>query len=181
MTMKTVVLGVTGSIAAYKACDLASKMTAEGICVHAVMTASAVKLVAPASFQALTGNPVVTSMFHEASPGEMPHISLADVCDLLVVAPATANIIGKFASGIADDMLSTLALSVECPRLVAPAMNPRMWANPIVSENVEKLKKHGFAFIGPEEGRTACGVSGRGRMSEPADILLEVQRILRGT
>ncbi len=176
--MPEVALGVTGSIAAYKACDLASRMVAEGIGVRVVMTRAALRLVGAASFQAVSGNPVVTSVFHLDSPGGMQHIALADACAMLVIAPATADVIGKLASGIADDALTTLALSVDCPKLLAPAMNPRMWANSILQENVARLAKHGWAFVGPEEGRVACGATGVGRMAEPAAVLDAVRRTL---
>jgi phosphopantothenoylcysteine decarboxylase/phosphopantothenate--cysteine ligase len=172
-----VVLGVTGSIAAYKSCDLASKMVKEGLGVHVVMTGAAQGLIMPLTFQTLTGNPVVTGTF-EPYTSPMPHISLADAAEVLVTAPATANILAKFACGLADDALSTLALSVSCPRIIAPAMNDRMWRNPAVQENVKKVRELGFLLVGPEEGDLACGTAGAGRMAAPETVLAEVLRVL---
>jgi len=177
--MAVVTLGVTGSIAAYKACEIASLLGKDGVDVHVVLTESAAKLVTAVTFQTLTGNPVVTGMFHPYGGGTMPHISLADRSDLLVTAPATANILAKYAHGMADDALSTLALSADCPHLVAPAMNDRMWRNPVVQENVRKLEDLGFAFAGPGQGRLACGTEGTGRMAEPVDILEAVRGLLK--
>jgi phosphopantothenoylcysteine decarboxylase/phosphopantothenate--cysteine ligase len=178
--MSDIVLGVSGSIAAYKACDLASKLVKAGIGVHVVMTESAVRLMGPVTFQTLTGNPVVTGMFHDFVRDPMPHISLADSCAAFVVAPATANIIGKFACGIADDALTTLALSFDGPRLIAPAMNDRMWKQQVVRENVERLRRFGWIFIDPGQGHLACGATGTGRMAEPDEILNTVLESLEG-
>jgi phosphopantothenoylcysteine synthetase/decarboxylase len=176
--MADIVLGVTGSIAAYKACDLASTLRREGHEVHAVLTDSAQRIVTPVTFGTLTGNPVVTGMFHEYAGGAMPHISLADHCDLFLVAPATANALGKFAHGLADDALSTLALAVEAPRLAAPAMNPRMWANPAVKENVATLRHRGWILVGPDQGAMACQDTGVGRLADTPTIMAAVNRAL---
>jgi phosphopantothenoylcysteine decarboxylase/phosphopantothenate--cysteine ligase len=176
---KTVLLGVSGGIAAYKAAEVASALVKAGVRVHVLMTRHATKLVGPPTFQALTGNPVVTKMFHRAAPGGgMPHIDLAREADLFLVAPATANVLAKLACGIADDVLTTTALSCDAPLLVAPAMNDRMWAHPAVQDNAARLQGYGAELIGPESGRLACGTEGEGRMSEPAAIVKRCLEIL---
>lgn len=169
-----VILGVTGSIAAYKAADLASRLTKSGVEVHVVMTESATRLVQARTFQTVCRNPVVTSLWD--LPGWQPgHVALADRADLLVIAPATANILGKMARGIADDALSTQALSHEGPVIVAPAMNPRMWRHPAVQENVRILRARGVRVLGPGCGDVACGAPGEGRMVEPALLVQAIQ------
>jgi len=143
---RPVVLGVTGSIAAYKAVDLASKLTQAGVAVHTVMTESATKLVGPASFRAITGHAVSTDMFELTNPFAIEHVSLAEVADLFVVAPATANVLAKIACGIADDLLTCTALATRAPLLVAPAMHTAMWENPATQANVETLRSRGVCF-----------------------------------
>jgi phosphopantothenoylcysteine decarboxylase/phosphopantothenate--cysteine ligase len=177
---KTVLLGVSGGIAAYKAVDLASKLVGAGFAVHTVMTANACELVGAKSFEAVTGNAVYSSLWSAPQEFRIGHISLAEAADVVVVAPATANIIAKAAGGICDDLLSTtLCVCWQKPVLFAPAMNTRMWNNPIVKKNVAILKKElKVQFIGPAEGRLACGETGPGRMAEPADILRRIQEIL---
>src|SRR3989339_1994307 len=168
---KKVLLGVTGGIAAYKAVDLASRLRCAGAQVRVVMTANACELIRPKSFEAVTGQQVCTSLW-AIEEYRIGHISLADWADIIVVAPATANIIAKMAGGICDDLLSTiLCVCWEKPLLIAPAMNERMWNNPIVQQNIERLKQMDADFIGPETGSLACGVAGIGRMTEPAAIL----------
>ncbi len=162
MKDRRVVVGVTGGIAAYKACDLVSKLTQAGAQVRVVMTDSAQQLVSPLTFATLSGRPVATDMWAERE--EMAHISLADFAEVFIVAPATANIIGKFAAGIADDLLSTALLTVTCPVLMAPAMNTRMWQNATVQANVERLRERGVVIVEPESGRLACGDTGPGRL-----------------
>ncbi|MBK5263479.1 MAG: phosphopantothenoylcysteine decarboxylase, partial [Peptostreptococcaceae bacterium] len=148
--MKNILLGVTGSIAAYKAADLANQMTKIGYNVEVIMTESAVKFITPLTLQALTKNKVYTDMFDEITPEEIKHISLAKKADVFIIAPATANIIGKIANGIADDFLSTVILALkDKPVFLAPAMNTNMYENPIVQENIEKLKARGFLIIEP--------------------------------
>ncbi len=165
-----VALGVTGSIAAYKSVDLASKLSRAGVSVHAVMTANACRLVTPLTFMTVSRNPVTDSLW-EVPRWAPQHIDLADRVQLLVIAPATANIIGKLACGIGDDALSTFALSFRGPILLAPAMNPRMWSNPAVQENCQILQSRGVHFLGPERGPVACGdLEEAGRMSEPMVI-----------
>jgi len=169
----TVVLGVTGSIAAYKAADLTSRLVQAGITVEVIMTASAMRLVQPQTFLTLSQRPVTTDLWDlpDWQPG---HIALAERAALLVVAPATANILAKLAHGLADDALSTYALSHSGPVLVAPAMNPRMWAHPAVQANCRVLRKRGVRFAGPVRGRVACGEGGLGRMAAVEDIVAAV-------
>ncbi len=167
--MKKIILGVSSSISAYKACDLARLFVKSGHSVFTVLTENALQLVSPLTFETLTGNPVYTSSFSRERR-EMGHIQLKENADLFLVAPATANIIGKFASGIADDLLSTTFLSVKCPVLIAPAMNPGMYSHPAVQENIAKLKKWGVQFVDPAVGQVACGDTGQGRLAEIQDI-----------
>ena len=176
MTEKCIVLGVTGGIAAYKAADLCSKLTQKSYDVHVIMTASAQELVTSRTFLTLSRNPVMTSLWEEPDwqPG---HVALAERAALLVVAPCTANFIGKFTHGIADDALTTYALTHSGKILLAPAMNPRMWSNPAVQANVALLKKCGVEFIGPKAGHVACGDAGLGRMAEPGEILKKIERL----
>lgn len=177
-----ILLGVTGGVAAYKAVDLASKLTARGAAVNTVMTESACRLVGPKSFEAVTGVAVHTTMWDTAEEYEISHIALVEAADIVVVAPATANIIGKIANGICDDLLSTV-LCACWPRiksgaaLLAPAMNDQMWANPAVQKNVKAAKEMGFELVGPAEGRLACGAVGPGRMSEPQEIIEAIEKI----
>ncbi len=174
MSQRNVVLGITGSIAAYKAADLASRLTQSGYSVHVVMTESATNLVAPATFRALTGHPVATEMFELTNPFSIEHVSLADLADLFVVAPATANVLAKMAHGIADDLLTCTALATRAPILVAPAMHTAMWENPATQANVETLRGRGVRFVGPVVGRLASGGHGAGRMARVEDIVDEI-------
>lgn len=164
------VLGVTGSIAAYKAADLTSKLVQKGIDVQVIMTESAQKLVCPQTFMTLSQNPVITSLW-EMPDWQPGHIALAIRASALLIAPATANILAKMAHGIADDALSTYYLSHTGPVLVAPAMNPRMWQHPATVDNCKLLKKRKVQFIGPETGHVACGENGPGRLAEVAAIV----------
>ncbi len=169
---KQIVLGVTGSIAAHRAVDLASTLTKAGCTVHVVMTADAQRFVTPVPFKTLSRNPVVTDLY-DASEGWQPvHIRLADEADLLLVAPATANTIAKLALGLADDALSCLALALrpEARVLVAPAMNGKMWLHPATQQHVTTLQARGVEFVGPEEGSLACGYEGIGRLW-PVDLI----------
>ncbi|MEN6369888.1 MAG: bifunctional phosphopantothenoylcysteine decarboxylase/phosphopantothenate--cysteine ligase CoaBC [Thermotogota bacterium] len=178
MAERTVVLGVTGSIAAYKAVDLASRLTQSGVAVHTVMTKSATQLVGPATFRAITGRPVSTEMFELTNPFAIEHVSLADAADLVVVAPATANVLAKMANGIADDLLTCILLATRAPILVAPAMHTAMWEHPATRENVERLKARGVEFVGPAVGRLASGGTGIGRFAPVEEILDEALRLL---
>jgi phosphopantothenoylcysteine decarboxylase/phosphopantothenate--cysteine ligase len=177
-----ILLCVTGGIAAYKAVDLAGKLISAGARVKTIMTDSACRLVGPRSFEAVTQSAVYTNMWSTPEEYQIGHIDLVEWADIAVVAPATANIFGKIASGICDDMLSTTLCAcwplVESGAvLLAPAMNTNMWANPAVQHNVQTLEERGFQLIGPAEGRLACGTEGIGRMSEPQDILNAIEKI----
>jgi len=160
------VLGVTGSIAAYKAAELASQLTREGCEVHVVMTADALRFITAVTFKVLSRHPVVTDLYDDDAGWQPAHIKLADEADLLLVAPATANTIAKLALGVANDALScvALALNPKARILVAPAMNGKMWLHPATQENVGRLKARGVEFIGPEEGLLSCGYEGLGRL-----------------
>ncbi len=165
-------LGVCGGVAAYKAVDLASKSTAAEAQVRTVLTENALQFVGAKSFEAVTRSAVYTSMWQTGEGFEIGHISLADWADMVVVAPATANIIGKFANGICDDFLSTVLCACWAkPIIIAPAMNENMWNNPAAQKNIETLRRMGVELVGPEQGRLACGEEGVGRMAEPNDIL----------
>ncbi len=174
---KEVLLGITGGIAAYKSAELVRGLKAEGASVTVVMTAAATRLVTPVTFRALTGRPVCTDLF-EVSEGAISHIELTAKADIFIVAPATANIIGKMASGIADDPLSTMLMAAKCPVIVAPSMNCRMYENPALQRNIRKLVDYNVNIVGPEQGEMACNEFGWGRMSEPADIISAAAQIL---
>lgn len=167
---KTVVIGVTGGIAAYKALDVISRLKKENIDVHVIMTKAASEFLNPISFQALSQNIVIHDMFEEPKAWEIQHISLAKKADLFVVVPATANIIGKVANGIADDMLTTTIMATVAHVIFAPAMNVNMYNNPIVQANIKKLESYGYEFIMPTSGRLACGDIGEGKLAETEDI-----------
>jgi phosphopantothenoylcysteine decarboxylase/phosphopantothenate--cysteine ligase len=178
---RRILLGVTGGIAAYKACTLASHLTQTGAQVDVVMTEAATRFVAPLTFQALTGRPVYTDLW--AAPGEglpthIAHVGLAHAADLLVIAPATANTLAKLAQGLADNLLTTLALAAPCPVLVAPAMDAGMWTHPATQANVATLRERGVHFAGPVRGRMASGLEGEGRMMEPDETLGRVRWVL---
>jgi phosphopantothenoylcysteine decarboxylase/phosphopantothenate--cysteine ligase len=185
---KKVLLCVSGGIAAYKAVQLTSKLTQNGFDVKVMMTGNATKFVMPLSFQAISRNDVYTDTFDEKDPAKIAHIDLADWPDVIIIAPATANIIGKLANGIADDMVSTTLLATEKPVFIAPAMNVHMYNHPVVQENIARLKSFGYHFIEPSEGYLACGYVGKGRLEEPEIIVEHVktffvqnkQQFLRG-
>ncbi|RNB54673.1 bifunctional phosphopantothenoylcysteine decarboxylase/phosphopantothenate--cysteine ligase CoaBC [Brevibacillus gelatini] len=172
---KRIVLGVCGGIAAYKAAALTSKLTQAGAQVHVILTENAMKFVQPATFQALSHQPVYTDTFSEPDPHVISHIDLADKADLVLIAPATANVIGKIANGIADDMLTTMLLATKAPVMIAPAMNVNMYEHPAVAANMEKLASFGYRFIEPGVGLLACGWVGKGRLAEPEEIVEAVQ------
>jgi phosphopantothenoylcysteine decarboxylase/phosphopantothenate--cysteine ligase len=174
-------LGITGGISAFKVCTVASQLTQAGALVDVVMTDAATRFVAPLTFEALTGRPAYTSMWltaGKALPTHIAHVGLAHAADLLVVAPATANTMAKLAHGLADNLLSTLALAARCPVLLAPAMDVGMWSNPATQDNVARLRERGFHFAGPAHGRMASGLEGAGRMVEPDEILGHIRRVL---
>ena len=176
LTGKKIVVGVTGGIAAYKACDLVSRLKKRGAQVRVVLTEHACQFVQPLTFETLSGNPAYTDSFDRKY--EIGHVALAKWADLLLIAPATANCMAKMACGIADDLLSTTCLAVRCPVLVAPAMNSAMWRNPATQANLELLRSRGVRFVGPEAGHLACGDDDVGRMSEPEQIAEAVEAIL---
>ena len=178
MKGKNIVLGVTGGIAAYKAVELLRLLTRGGADVHVIMTGSAMEFVTSLTFQTLSMNPVSTSLFNLLSEREIGHISLADRADLVIIAPATANIIGKLANGIADDMLTTTVMASRAPILIAPAMNVNMYQNPAYKENEAKLKSRGVLFVEPVKGLLACGWEGEGKLQEPEVIFEEAQTAL---
>jgi len=175
---KTVVLGVTGGIACYKAVELVRLLVKDSHRVQVIMTRGAMEFVTPLTFQTLTGHPVATEIFSLTQESEIGHINLADSADLLVIAPATANIIGKIANGIADDLLTTVIMATQAPVLIAPAMNIHMFENPIVQENLRKLRRVGYHVLDPAEGFLACGYEGKGRLPDPEKIADEVERLL---
>ena len=170
-TSRHVVVGVTGGIAAYKAAELVSRLRQRGADVTVVMTRAATRFVRPLTFAALTGKRVITDLFDPPDRYQADHVALAQEADLAIVAPATANFIGKAAAGIADDALTTTILSLQCPIVVAPAMNHRMWANPVVQQNLRRLRERGFHIVEPQEGWLACGEVGVGRLAEVSAIL----------
>ncbi|CAI8795559.1 fused 4'-phosphopantothenoylcysteine decarboxylase and phosphopantothenoylcysteine synthetase [Brevibacillus sp. IT-7CA2] len=173
---KRIVLGVSGGIAAYKAAALTSKLTQAGALVHVILTESALQFIQPLTFQALSHLPVYTDTFTEPDPHVISHIELADRADLVLIAPATANVIGKMANGIADDMLTTTLLATKAPVMVAPAMNVNMYNHPAVIANMDKLTAYGYRFVEPGVGLLACGWIGKGRLAEPEEIVEAVRQ-----
>lgn len=178
---REVLVGVTGGIAAYKTATLVSRLVQAGAAVTVVMTEAAGRFVGPLTFQTLSGRPVYSDLWAPPESVRADHVGLAEVAELVVVAPATANLLGKFAHGIADDLLSTLLLAVDTPVIVAPAMNERMWRHPAVQANCQMLRSRGVRFVGPAQGHLACGAVGEGRMAEPEEILASVARLLGET
>lgn len=178
--MKEIILGITGSIAAYKAADIANQLTKSKVLVHTIMTVSGAKFITPLTLQTLTKNKVYTDMFEEIFYPDVRHISLAQKADCCVIAPATANIIGKLASGIADDMLSTVVMAVRNkPVIICPAMNTAMYENPITQNNIEKLKSYGYLFVEPKEALLACGDLGKGALADVETIVSYIKKILQ--
>lgn len=177
---KLIVLGVTGGIAAYKACHICSQLQQKGAKVRVIMTESATRFVHPLTFQTLSRHHVYLDLFEDADPTVVSHIDLADHADLILVAPATANVIAKLAHGIADDMLSTTLLATEAPVWLAPAMNGHMYAHPAVQHNLKRLKERGVKLIEPDSGMLACGYVGQGRMAEPEEIIAQVEQYFAG-
>jgi phosphopantothenoylcysteine decarboxylase len=180
-TAKRIVLGVTGSIAAHKAADLASLLTKGGMSVHVVMTTDAQRFITPVPFKTLSRNPVITDLYDDTEGWKPQHIELADSAQMLLIAPATANIIAKMAAGIADDALTCIALAMnpQARTLIAPAMNGKMWHHPATQQNVKTLKARGAEFIGPEEGLLSCGYEGIGRLWPVEDIACRVIELLQ--
>lgn len=181
MTLKdrTIVLGIGGGIAAYKCCELARLMAKAEACVHCVLTEAGAKFVTPLTLQTLTQNPVHTGMFDLIQEKEIGHISLAEKADLVLVAPATADLIAKVSHGICDDLLTTVICATKAPVVFAPSMNSNMLENSITRENVERLRKHGYNFVEPAVGELACGYEGKGRLPEPHAILEYIAPLLK--
>lgn len=177
MKEKRIILGITGGIAAYKAAELVRLLTKAGADVHVVMTKNAQQFITPLTFQTLSGNPVVTELFSLVEEKKIGHIALADLAHLIVIIPATANIIGKIANGIADDFLSTMVMASKAPVLFVPSMNVNMWENQILQNNIQRLIKFGYEFIEPEEGQLACHWYGKGRLPELTDIVEKIEEI----
>lgn len=175
---KTVVIGVSGGIAAYKACDIVSRLKKLNANVHVIMTKGATEFVTPLTFQSLSQNYVVSDMFEEPKTWDVEHISLAKKADVFLIAPATANVIGKVANGICDDMLTTTVMATTGKVLIAPAMNTNMYKNPILQRNINTLKELGYNFVNPESGRLACGDEGEGKLASPEVIVNKVIELL---
>ncbi len=176
---KTVVIGVSGGIAVYKVCDVVSRLKKLNANVHVIMTKGACEFVAPLTFQTMSQNYVVSDMFQDPKTWDVEHISLAKKADLFLVAPATANVIGKIANGICDDMLTTTVAATKAKVLIAPAMNTNMYENPIIQRNISTLKEYGYNFVEPESGRLACGDTGSGKLASPEVIVESVVSLLQ--
>lgn len=177
---KEILLGVSGGVAAYKAAELTSRMSQAGARVTVVMTESAKQFIGETTFQALTARPVYSALFSPQEHWLGEHIGLARRAELFIVAPATANVLGKMAHGLADDLLTTLALAVTCPVLLAPAMNNEMWIKPAVQRNLNRLREDGAHIVGPGDGWLSCGAVGPGRMAEPTEIYTAAETLLTG-
>ncbi|MDD5729941.1 MAG: flavoprotein [Candidatus Omnitrophica bacterium] len=175
---KNIILGVTASIAIYKACEILRRLKKDGFSVTVVMTAEAEEFIKPALFQSLSGNKVYRGLFDEPESWDIEHISLAEKAGLVLIAPATANIIGKLAAGICDDMLTCLAAATKAPILVCPAMNDNMYRNRIIQQNIGRLKNNGFGFVEPVKGELACGRTGVGCLAEIDTIIKEVKKTI---
>lgn len=179
---KTIIIGVTGSIAAYKAADLVSQLRQRGHTIHVVMTPNAKNFITPLTLQTLSRNPVLHDLSEEGSPSETSwhpgHIELADIADLLLIAPASASAIARLSYGFADDALCAVVLATRAPVLIAPAMNGKMWEHHATCENVQRLKSRGITFVGPASGLLACGYEGTGRLIDTAEIISQAEKIL---
>ncbi len=168
---KTIVLGVSGGIAAYKACELTRRLVERGADVHVMMTKAAREFVTPLTFQTLSNHPVHTDLFNLTQEQEIGHISLADRAEAIVIAPATADLIARIAHGLCDDLVTTVLCATRAPVVLAPAMNVNMWNNPITQENLTKLRGHGYVILEPESGSLACGYEGKGRLPDAEAII----------
>lgn len=174
-----VVIGITGGIAAYKACGIISYLKSEGANIDVIMTKNACEFITPLTIETLSGSKVITDMFKRSDYIEVEHISLANKADLFLIVPATANIIGKVANGIADDMLSTTIMATKSPVIFAPAMNNNMYENKIVQNNIEKLKSYGYKFIEPDVGKLACGYEAKGKLPKTKKIIDYVKGVIK--
>ncbi|OPY75401.1 MAG: Coenzyme A biosynthesis bifunctional protein CoaBC [Syntrophorhabdus sp. PtaU1.Bin153] len=177
LTNKEIIVGITGGIAAYKTAELVRELSKRGANVHVVMTKNAMEFVTPLTFQTLSGNPVVHEMFELFAGSKIGHIALSDIADQMVIVPATANIIGKIANGIADDFLTTMVMATTVPILFVPSMNTKMWGSPMVQDNVTRLKDAGYEFMEPASGDLACGTSGKGRMPPVEEVVERMEDI----
>jgi phosphopantothenoylcysteine decarboxylase / phosphopantothenate---cysteine ligase len=180
MKNQTIILGISGGIAAYKCCELTRLLVKEGANVHCILTKAGTQFVTPLTLQTLSGNPVHEDMFNLIRESEIGHISLADRADLILTAPATADLIAKVAAGICDDLLTTVICATQAPLAFAPSMNVNMWANPITQRNVNTLREAGYHIIEPAEGELACGYEGKGRLPNPEQIVESLKPILAG-
>ena len=176
---KSVILGVTGSIAAYKACEIISLLKKEAIDVRVILTKEAAAFVTPLTFQTISQNKAITDMFECPEDWNPRHVSIADKAGLVLIAPATANIIAKLAAGICDDMLTCTIFATKAPILIAPAMNDKMYKHPVTQDNIKRLKRIGYRFIGPIKGRLACGCEEIGHIADIRDIVGEAKRLLK--
>lgn len=174
-----IVIGITGGIAAYKACSIISYLKSEGANIDVIMTENATKFITPLTIETLTKNKVITNMFDRPDYMDVKHISLAQKADLFLIVPATANIIGKVANGIADDMLSTTIMATHSKVIFAPAMNNWMYENPIVQKNIKTLKEYGYEIIEPSTGNLACGYKGKGKLASKEDIIDKLKQVLK--
>jgi phosphopantothenoylcysteine decarboxylase/phosphopantothenate--cysteine ligase len=177
---KNILIGVTGGISAYKVCDIVSALKHKGANVNVMMTKNATKFITPLTLETLSKNKVYVEMFDGDYSEEVKHISLAKNADLVLIAPCSANVIGKIANGIADDMLTTTVIAAKAKVVIAPAMNDNMYSNPIVLDNIEKLKRFGYEFIEPATGNLACGYVGKGKLAKKETIIEYLENILRG-
>ncbi len=177
---KTIVIGVTGGIAAYKMAEVTRRLVEAGAEVHVMMTQAAQQFITPLTLQTLSGHPVHTELFDLTQEQEIGHISLADRADLILVAPASANVLAKVAHGICDDLITTVICATQAPVVFSPAMNVHMWENPITQENVEKLRKHGYLLLEPDAGFLACGYTGKGRLPDCESLIQQVEKALKG-
>ena len=177
---KNILIGVTGGISAYKVCDIVSALKYKGANVNVMMTKNATKFITPLTLETLSKNKVYVEMFDGDYSEEVKHISLAKNADLVLIAPCSANVIGKIANGIADDMLTTTVIATKAKVVIAPAMNDNMYSNPIVLDNIEKLKRYGYEFIEPDTGNLACGYVGKGKLAKKETIVAYLENILRG-
>ncbi len=172
------ILGVTGSIAAYKAGEIVRRLKEEKLAVTVIMTGAATEFVTPLTFQTLSGKPVLTDMFSPVGEWDIAHVSLTERAGVILIAPASADVIGRIAAGLADDLLTAVVMAAKSPVVICPAMNERMYRNPIVQDNIERLKKLGYHFVGPEKGRLASGGSGIGRLAAVETIVARVKELL---
>ncbi|WP_330684035.1 bifunctional phosphopantothenoylcysteine decarboxylase/phosphopantothenate--cysteine ligase CoaBC [Petrocella sp. FN5] len=177
--MKTILVGVCGGIASYKAIEIVNALCKKDYDVHVIMTKNATEFIGPLTFQSLSHNPVVTDMFNPIDKWDTKHIQLAKKADLFLIVPATANIIGKIACGIADDMMTTTIMATTAPVIIAPAMNTNMWENPILKDNIHKLSAYGYRVLETEQGHLACGDIGRGKLLDWQDIIKIVESSLQ--